>query len=194
MEKINEQSGESSAQAQKSPNQEVLTDLTTEHIQQKIYIIRGRKVMLDRDLAALYEVPTKVLNQAVKRNTEKFPEDFMFQLNVEEYSLSLRSQFVTLKNRRGLHQKYLPIAFTEQGIAMLSSVLNSKKAIQINIQIIRIFTKLREMIDAYRELREKVEELEKTSASNFEQIFYAIKMLIKEDAEPKRQIGFKVDK
>lgn len=168
------------------------TSLTTELIQHKIYIIRNKKVMLDKDLALLYEVPTKVLNQAVKRNIDRFPEDFMFQLSVEEYNSSLRSQNVTLEKGRGKYQKYLPFAFTEQGIAMLSSVLNSKKAIQINIQIIRIFTKLREMIDAYKELREKVEELEKTSASNFEQIFYAIKMLIKEDKRPKQQIGFRV--
>lgn len=166
--------------------------LSSELIQHKIYIIRGKKVMMDRDLAMLYEVPTKVLNQAVKRNIERFPEDFMFQLNAEEYSLFSRSQIVTLKKGSGSNLKYLPFAFTEQGIAMLSSVLNSKKAIQINIQIIRIFTKLREMVDAYKELREKVEELEKNSASNFEQIFYAIKTLIKQDKEPKRKIGFRV--
>ena len=102
---------------------------------------------------------------------------------------NLKSQFAT--SSYGGTRK-LPYVFTEQGIAMLSSVLNSKKAIQINIQIIRIFTKLREMVDAYKELREKVEELEKNSASNFEQIFYAIKTLIKQDKEPKRKIGFRV--
>lgn len=192
MEKANKQPNEPS-QAPAPIGQALSTDLTTENIQHKIYIIRGRKVMLDRDLAVLYDVPTKRLNEAVKRNLERFPEDFMFQLSVEEYSSFSRSQIATLKKGSGSNIKYLPLAFTEQGIAMLSSVLNSKKAIQINIQIIRIFTKLREMIDAYRELREKVEELEKTSTSNFEQIFYAIKMLIKEDEEPKRQIGFKVD-
>lgn len=173
------------------PTQETLAALTTETIQHKIYIIRGKKVMLDRDLALLYDVPTKVLNQAVKRNIERFPEDFMFQLNTIETS-NWKSQFVTSNSNLNLSLRKMPLAFTEQGIAMLSSVLNSQKAIQINIQIIRIFTKLREMIDSYKELREKVEELEKTSASNFEQIFHAIKLLIKEDKKPKQQIGFKV--
>ncbi len=166
--------------------------LSTELIQHKIYFIRGKKVMLDRDLAVLYDVPTKALNQAVKRNADRFPEDFMFQLSMEEYSPILRSQSVTLRSEHGAHPKYPPFAFTEQGIAMLSSVLNSKKAIHINIQIIRTFTKLREMIDAYKDLREKVEELEKTSAESFEQIFYAIKMLIRQDREPRPRMGFKV--
>lgn len=166
--------------------------LSTQLIQNKIHIIRGRKVMLDRDLAILYGVPTKRLNEAVRRNIGRFPNDFMFQLNIDEYSASLRSQFATLKKSRGSHQKYLPNAFTEQGIAMLSSVLNSEQAITINIQIIRIFTKLREMIDAYKELREKVEELEKNSSENFEQIFKVIKLLIQEKSEPKRKIGFHV--
>ena len=166
--------------------------LTAELIQHKIYIIRGKKVMMDRDLAMLYEVPTKVLNQAVKRNIERFPEDFMFQLNATEFT-NWKSQFVTSNSSLNQSLRKVPLAFTEQGIAMLSSVLNSKKAIQINIQIIRIFTKLREMVDAYKELREKVEELEKNSTSNFEQIFYAIKTLIKQDKEPKRKIGFRVE-
>lgn len=165
--------------------------LTSETIQHSIHFVRGKKVMLDKDLATLYEVATKVLNQAVKRNLERFPEDFMFQLSEEEYVSILRSQIVTLRSRHGKHQKYLPYTFTEQGIAMLSSVLNSPKAIQVNIQIIRIFTKLREMIDTYKELREKVEELERTTQSNFEQIFLAIKMLMVQNDEPKRKIGFK---
>jgi phage regulator Rha-like protein len=167
---------------------EVSIPLSIELIQHKIYIIRGKKVMLDRDLAALYDVPTKQLNRAVSRNIDRFPEDFMFKVTNDEMT-NLKCQFGT-SSYGGRRKPYF--AFTEQGIAMLSSVLNSKKAIQINIQIIRIFTKLREMVDAYKELREKVEELEKTSASNFEQIFYAIKMLIKEDKKPKQQIGFRV--
>jgi phage regulator Rha-like protein len=170
---------------------DIATGLTTELIHHKIHIIRGKKVILDKDLAILYEVPTKRLNEAVKRNLERFPGDFMFQLSEEEYVSILRSQFATLRPKHGKHQKYLPYAFTEQGIAMLSSVLNSSKAIQVNIQIIRIFTKLREMIDTYKELREKVEELEKTTQSNFEQIFLAIKMLMVQNDEPKRKIGFK---
>lgn len=164
--------------------------LTAETIQHKIYIIRSRKVMLDRDLALLYEVPTKRLNEAVKRNVGRFPEDFMFKLSKEELS-NWRSQFATSNPSLKQSLRIEPLAFAEQGIAMLSSVLNSERAISINIQIIRIFTKLREMVDAYKELREKVEELEKTSAENFEQIFYAIKMLIKRDKATKQQIGFK---
>jgi ORF6N domain len=181
------------------------TDLTA--IQEKIHIIRGKKVMLDRDLAMLYGVETRILNQAVRRNLRRFPVDFMFQLNSEEiglYSMSqstilmnqvkdgkfLRSQFVISK-RGG--NRYAPFAFTEQGVAMLSSVLNSEKAIAVNIQIIRVFTKLREMIDQYKELREQVEEMEKTNKENFEEIFNVIKRLIIEKSEPKENIGFNLN-
>lgn len=181
-------------------------------IKNKIYIIRGQKVMLDRDLAELYGVPTGVLNQAVKRNIKRFPEDFMFKLTKEEtknwmsqiVTSNLRSQFVilkksdllrsqiaTLKTGSGKHAKYAPVAFTEQGIAMLSSVLHSDRAIAVNIQIIRIFTKLREMIDAYKELREKVEEMEKSNEINFEKIFEIIRFLTREEKKPKNIIGFK---
>jgi hypothetical protein len=125
-------------------------------IQNRIYTIRGQRVLLDSDLAQLYEVETKVLNQAVKRNLERFPEDFMFQLTNEELSIirpqnvdnhvdRLRSQFVTLKNNRGLHIKYLPYVFTEQGVAMLSSVLRSDKAVQMNIAIMRAFVEMRKL-------------------------------------------------
>lgn len=121
----------------------------------------------------------------------------MFQLTIEEYTLFSRSQFATLKNGTGSNLKYLPFVFTEQGIAMLSSVLRSERAISINIQIVRIFTKLREMIDTYKELREKVEELEKSSSENFEQIFRVIKLLVQQKAVqeeiPKNKIGFHVD-
>ena len=120
-----------------------------------IYIIRGERVLLDSDLAKLYGVETRVLKQAVKRNTSRFPEDFMFTLSLNEYN-SLRSQFVTLKNNnnyltesislRGKHSKYPPFAFTEQGVAMLSSVLNSERAINVNIAIMRAFVKVREII------------------------------------------------
>ena len=118
----------------------------------KIYIIREKKVMLDSDLAKLYKVSTKVLNQAVKRNIARFPKEFIFQLTENEYN-SLRSQIVTLKSERGKHRKYLPYVFTEHGIAMLSSVLKSEKAIQINIMIIRTFIKLRKFILTNTELR-----------------------------------------
>ena len=169
-------------------------------IKEKIYLIRGKKVMLDRDLAELYEVPTKRLNEAVKRNIQRFPEDFMFQLNFDESDVSLRSQFATsnralskaveLKKTGRGGQRYKYFAFTEQGIAMLSSVLNSDRAIQVNIQIIRVFTKLREMVDAYKELREKVEEMEKNNETNFKEIFRVIRLLIKQDNEQKSRIGF----
>ncbi len=146
--------------------------------------------MLDRDLAMLYGVPTKALNQAVKRNIDRFPEDFMFQLDEEEMEICSRSQFVTLNKNRGSNIKYAPLVFTEQGIAMLSSVLNSPKAIRVNIQIIRIFTKLREMIDAYQELRLKVEEMEKNNDTNFNELFNAIRLLTSEEEKPKKKMGF----
>lgn len=119
--------------------------LSEEAISNKIYFIRNQKVMLDSDLALLYGIETRVLKQAVKRNISRFPEDFMFELSKIEYD-SLRSQIVTLKNGRGQHQKYLPSVFTEHGVLMLSSVLNSDRAIQTNIQIMRIFAKVRQML------------------------------------------------
>jgi hypothetical protein len=170
-------------------NNKTKDDIGIEIIKELIYIIRGRKVMMDEDLARLYEVPTKVLNQAVKRNIERFPEDFMFQLTKEE-AYNLKSQFVT--SSYGGRRK-LPKAFTEQGIAMLSSVLNSSKAIQINIQIIRIFTKLREMIDSYKELREKVEEMEKNNETNFKEIFRVIRLLITQEQKTQTKIGFDIE-
>ena len=112
-------------------------------IQNKVHTLRGCKIMLDFDLAELYEIETKVLKQAVRRNIERFPDDFMFELTREEY-LSLRSQIVTLEKGKGRHAKYLPFAFTEQGVAMLSSVLNSYKAIQVNITIMRAFVSIRQ--------------------------------------------------
>ncbi len=167
--------------------------LSPELVQEKIYIIRGKKVMFDRDLAMLYGVPTKRLNEAVKRNIKRFPPDFMFSLNKHEIEPSQRSQIATFERGKSKYTKYAPLVFTEQGIAMLSSVLNSDRAIAVNIQIIRIFTKLREMIDAYKELRDKVEEMEKNNETNFREIFRVIKLLIKEDEKPKNQIGFKTD-
>ena len=136
-------------------------------IERRIYFIRGRKVMFDRDLAKLYGVELRSLNQAVKRNVRRFPSDFMFQLDKKEMEIwksqivtsnSLRSQIVILK--RGQHLKYLPYVFTEPGVAMLSSVLNSEKAVHVNIQIIRTFIKIREMIISNKALREKIEAME----------------------------------
>ena len=143
-----------------------------DRIESKIFLIKGKKTMLDSDLSALYGVETKRLNEAVRRNIERFPSDFMFQLNERENDMFLRSQIATLKNMnlksqiatssfRGKHRKYPTYAFTEQGVAMLSSVLNSARAIQVNIQIIRTFTKLRELIATNRELRIEIEKLER---------------------------------
>lgn len=130
-----------------------------ELITNKIHFIRNQKVMLDYDLAVLYEIETKVLKQAVRRNIIRFPDDFMFELTEEEYK-SLRSQIVTLEKGRGKHSKYLPFAFTEQGIAMLSSILNSEKAIKINIAIMRTFVLLRNSILSLEEISKKVEDIE----------------------------------
>ncbi len=163
--------------------------MAPEIIENKIFLIRGKKVVLDRNLAQLYGVETKVINQAVKRNIERFPNDFMFQLTVKEAS-SLRSHFVTLK--RGQHLKYLPYAFTEYGILMLSSVLNSPRAIQVNIQIMRTFTKLREMLSTHVELKQKIENLEKKYDYQFKIVFETIKKLLEPPDKPKNPIGFHI--
>ncbi len=159
-----------------------------ETIEGKIFLIKHKKVMLDTDLALLYEVEIRALNQAVRRNIERFPGDFMFQLTKGEYE-SLRSQFVTL--RRGQHRKYLPYAFTEQGVAMLSSVLNSKRAIQVNIQIMRTFIKLREMLLTHKELKQKIEAMERKYDYQFKIVFDAIKKLLEPPEKPKGKIGFR---
>ncbi|MGE3609320.1 MAG: ORF6N domain-containing protein [Bacteriovoracaceae bacterium] len=138
-------------------------------IEKMIYVIRDHKVMLDSDLAELYEVDTKVLNQAVKRNISRFPLDFMFQLTSEECD-SLRSQFVTSKVGRG-GRRYLPYVFTENGVAMLSSVLSSEKAIQINVSIMRIFTRLRSFLLLEKDLSERVTKLEHGTNQMFKVVF-----------------------
>ena len=163
-----------------------------EKIAQRIRHFRGEKVLLDFDLAALYGVTTKVLNQAVKRNRERFPDDFMFQLTDDE-TRSLRSQFVTFK--RGQHRKYRANAFTEQGVAMLSSVLNSERAVKVNIAIMRAFVKLRQMLDTNRELAQKFSELERRVGKHDEEIvgiLEAIRQLMAPPEKPRRQIGFHV--
>ena len=167
-----------------------LTPIPDERITDKIFLIRGRKVMVDRDLAQLYGVSTKVFNQAVKRNNRRFPEDFMFQLTKEELD-SLRLQIATLKGR-GKHTKYLPNAFTEQGVAMLSGVLNSEKAIQVNIQIIRNFVRLRQLLATNEQLARKLKEMEKKYDSQFQQVFRVITKLMVAEAKPKREgkLGF----
>ena len=161
-------------------------------IEQTILLIRGQKVMLDRDLADLYGVETKQLKRAVRRNVHRFPPDFMFELTRKEYN-SLRSQFGTFK--RGAHSKYLPMAFTEQGVAMLSSVLNSERAIEVNIAIMRVFVKLRETTVAHQEMKRKLEKIEKQLSAHDEDIqviFRAIQGLIKEPEKPRKRIGFEV--
>ena len=169
--------------------------LSEETISNKIYFIRDQKVMLDSDLASLYEVQTKVLKQAVKRNISRFPEDFMFELNKIEYD-SLRSQIVTLKKGRGEHQKYLPFAFTEHGILMLSSILKSDKAIQTNIQIMRIFTKVRQMLLDTTEIRVDILQIQKKLENhdkNIELVFsYLDELTEKKENESERvRIGYK---
>jgi len=161
-----------------------------EHVERNILLIRGHRVMLDTDLAKLYGVPTKVLNQAMKRNATRFPADFMFRLTVAE-ATALRSQFVTLKTGRGQHRKYRLYAFTEQGVAMLSSVLHSERAIQVNIAIMRAFVQLREMIGSNKGLARRLNELEKKYDSQFRIVFEAIRELMAEPESRVKRIGFK---
>src|SRR5262245_45172154 len=158
-----------------------------ERITQAILLMRGHKVMLDQDLAYLYGVATKVLNQAVRRNRSRFPEDFMFQLTREEASL-LRSQIVTLEFRQIRH---LPYAFTEQGVAMLSSVLRSERAVRVNIEIMRAFVQLRLLLSSHADLARKIEALERKYDAQFNVVFDAIRELMT-PPEPaaKRRIGF----
>ncbi len=170
--------------------------IVDEVVMNKIYIVRGQKVMLDRDLAELYQIETKYLKRQVKRNIERFPDDFMIELTKEEGD-SLRCQFGTLK--RGEHIKYLPYAFTEQGVAMLSSVLSSSKAIQVNIQIIRIFTRIRQMLMDNTEIRLAIEKLEKktdNNTKNIEVVFQYMDELTdkKEISKPRKKIGYKLPK
>lgn len=165
-----------------------------ENLASLVLLLRGDKVLLDTDLASLYGVETKALNQAVTRNLDGFPDDFMFRLSPEEAEAvrRLRSQNVTLK--RGQHSNYLPHAFTEQGVAMLSSVLRSPRAAQVNIAIMRTFVQLRRLMDTNRDLARKIESLEKRYDEQFAVVFDAIKQLIASDqaqkAQPKRRIGF----
>jgi len=166
--------------------------MPSELIQSKIMVIRGEKVMIDRDLAELYGVETKQLKRAVRRNLHRFPSDFMFELSREEYN-SLRSQFGTLK--RGVHSKYLPMAFTEQGVAMLSSVLNSDRAIDVNIAIMRAFVQLRKISSSHKQLAQKLREIEARLEDHDESvdaIFEAIQQLMRPPEKPRKPIGFEV--
>ena len=166
-----------------------------ERIIDKIYLIRSQKVMLDRDLAKLYGLETKVLKQQVKRNIDRFPEDFMFELTKDEFA-NWRSQFVTSNSER-MGLRYLPMVFTEHGVLMLSSVLNSKKAISVNIQIMRIFTRVRQMLTDTLSMKLEIEEIKKklqNQDKNIEIVFsYLDELIIKqEDQIPRKRIGFKV--
>lgn len=160
--------------------------VTIEQITTKIYYIRGIKVMLDRDLAALYGVETKVLKRNVRRQIDRFPDDFMFELSKPEFQ-NLRSQIST-SSWGGI--RYLPMAFTEQGVAMLSGILNSPRAIQVNIQIMRTFTKLRHMISGHEELKKAVDELREKTDERFEIVFSVLDKLLVEEEKPKKKIGF----
>jgi hypothetical protein len=164
-----------------------------EVIEKRIYLIRGEKVMLSTNLAELYGVEPKVLVQAIKRNRERFPSDFMFQLSRQEYTI-LKSQFVT--SSWGGIRRATPYAFTEQGVAMLSSVLKSRRAVQVNIQIMRAFVRLGKFLLAHKELAAKLRELETRYEEHDEQIkaiFEAIRRLLEPPAKPRRQIGFRVE-
>ena len=163
--------------------------IVNEPIEQRIFLIRGKRVMADRDLALLYGVTTKVFNQSVKRNIARFPSDFMFQLTAEELK-NWRSQIVT-SNREKMGIRYKPLVFTEQGVAMLSSILKSERAIMVNIQIIRTFSKLREMVEENDSLRRKLEVMEKQYDEQFKVVFDALKQLLEDKEQPVEQIGFR---
>ena len=165
------------------------TLIPQERIERAILLIRGQKVMLDRDLAALYGVQTRVLNQAVRRNLNRFPEDFMFQLSAEEFE-NWRSQTV-MSNAERMGLRHPPLAFTEQGVAMLSSVLRSPQAVRVNIAIMRAFVKLRELLASNTELSRRLDELEATYDQQFKIVFDAIRQLMAPPpAPPRRRIGF----
>ncbi len=161
--------------------------IPTENIESKILLVRGLKVMLDKDLAELYDVKPIALRQQVSRNKDRFPDDFMFRLLESEVENMVSQNVIPSKQSLGGH---LPYVFTEQGVSMLSSVLKSKRAILVNIQIMRTFTKLREMIESHKDLRKKIEEMESKYDKQFQIVFNAIKQLIEEPVKPKRRVGF----
>lgn len=161
-------------------------------IAQSIHFVRGQKVMLDADLARLYRVETKALNRAVLRNRDRFPGDFMFQLTSEEEE-ALRCQIGTLKTGRGRHRKYRSHAFTEQGVAMLSSVLRSRRAVLVNVEIVRAFVRLREMLSSNADLTRKLAVLEGKYDRQFRVVFDAIRQLMAPPTSAGRPIGFTAD-
>ncbi len=162
--------------------------LKPDNIAAQIFFVRGEKVLLDFDLAVLYGVETKRLKETVRRNRKRFPNDFMFELTEEEF-INLRSQFAS-SSWGG--RRYPPMAFTEQGVAMLSGILNSDRAIEVNIAIMRTFVQLRKLMDTNKELARKIETLEKKYDEQFQAVFNAIKKLIRQENEPRKQIGYKI--
>jgi hypothetical protein len=170
--------------------------IPVERIERAILLVRGQKVLMDRDLAELYGVATKVLNQAVSRNRKRFPDDFMFQLSDEELK-NWRSQFVTSNSAVKMGIRRRPYAFTEQGVAMLSSVLNSDRAVEVNIAIMRAFVRLREIMSTHKDLARKLDDLERKLSGHDEKfavVFEAIRQLMAPPAAPaKRRIGFRQD-
>lgn len=163
--------------------------LITQVIQSKIFLIRGQKVMLDRDLAELYGIETKALKRQVRRNLKRFPKDFMFELTEEE-TKNWRCQFGTsnLSDKMGL--RYLPFAFTKHGVLMLSSVLGSEKAVEVNIQIMRTFVRLRQLMQTHKGLLEKIKRMESKYDHQFKVVFDALREIMAEEEKPKRKIGF----
>jgi len=166
-----------------------------EVIMNKIYLIRGQKVMLDRDLATLYGVETKRLKEAVRRNIERFPKDFMFEMTKKELEAWRSETTLSEEDKKGL--RYTPFCFTEQGVTMLSCVLNSQRAIEVNIRIIRIFTKLREIVLTHKDILLKLEQIEKQVTQNSKEIqiiFSALRQLLQQEDKPRERIGFKIGK
>ena len=165
-------------------------NIPLEVIQSKIILVREKKVMLDSDLAELYGVDTKQLKRAVNRNIDRFPVDFMFELTKDEYQ-NLRCQFGT-SSWGG--KRYMPYVFTEHGVLMLSSVLNSQRAIQVNIQIMRVFTKLRELLMTYKDLKDKIETMERNYNHQFKSVFDAIKLLLENDVQLNKRLRYDEEK
>lgn len=181
--------------AKRKPKSDKSLLVPAERIERKIYLMRGQKVMLSSDLAQLYRVSQKRLNEAVKRNIQRFPHDFIFRLTTDQ-AQSLRSQFATLK--RGQHLKYLPYAFTEQGVAMLSAVLRSATAIAVSIQIMRVFVQLRQFLASNEQFRRRFENLEKRLSDHdekFAMVFEALRELMVDEEEDskKAKIGFETE-
>jgi flagellar capping protein FliD len=154
-----------------------------------IYVIRGEKVMLDTDLAKLYNVETRVLKQAVRRNIKRFPSDFMFELSDKEMDNLVSQNVIPSKKVFGGAK---PFAFTEQGIAMLSSILNSDIAVQVNIAILRTFVKIRQLLEGHKDLVDKIDKLEQKYDEQFRIIFTALQQMLKEENEPRPKVGFKL--